>query len=353
MTKDTIIKFLNNNCTDAELDEVIRWANTESLNEESKNWEFDNWKNLPVNDTFDDDEKFSYLFDKIQSKINLSGKQNKTAESGASGLTSFTTWLTRAAAILLIPVLSFSLWFNLSPKSFPFAKETQLADQGWIEINAPDGARVKFVLPDGSSGWLNSGAKLKYPAVFSQHRKVELNGEGYFEINHQKNSDFIVSVADLDIKALGTKFNVSAYPDFAFTDVVLMDGKVEINGKAGAFNQVLQPNEKITFNRETKSLILKTVNASQFSAWKDGYLVINNETLEQAAYRIERWYNAKILIQDEVLKTYRFKATFIDEPIEEVLKLIAKTTPVKYSIEKREFDSNGILKQKKVTIKLK
>lgn len=353
MTKDTLIKFFNNNCTDAELDEVIRWANTESLNEESKNWEFDSWENLRVNDTMDDDEKFSLLFDKIQNKINLSGKQNKIAESRASGLAYFTTWLTRAAAILLIPVLSFSLWFYLSPKSSPFAKETQLADLSWIDINAPDGARVKFLLPDGTSGWLNGGAKLKYPVVFGQHRKVELKGEGYFEVNHIDNSDFIVSVADLDIKALGTKFNVSAYPDVSFTDVVLLDGKVEINGKAGVFNQVLNPNEKISFNRDTKSLIMKTVNANNYSAWKDGYLIIDNETLGQAVWRLERWYNAKIIIQDERLKTYRFKATFIDEPIEEVLKLIAKTTPVKYNIEKRDFDSSGVLKQKKITIKLK
>ncbi|MDO8952626.1 MAG: DUF4974 domain-containing protein [Draconibacterium sp.] len=353
MTKDIIQKFLNNHCTDAELDEVIRWANTEALNEESKNWEFDNWKNYQVKDNFDDDEKFSALFDKIQNKINLTGKQQKITESSASGLTSFTTWLTRAAAILLIPVLSFSLWFYLSPKSFPFAKETQSADQSWIEINAPDGARVKFVLPDGSSGWLNSGSKLKYPAAFVLHRKVELEGEGYFEVNHLDNSDFTVSVADLDIKALGTKFNVSAYPVVPFTDVVLMEGKVEIDGKAGVFNHVMLPNEKISFNREIKSLTLNTVNANNYSAWKDGCLIIDNETLGQAAWRIERWYNAKIIIQDEKLNTYRFKATFIDEPIEEVLKLIAKTTPIKYKIDKREFDSNGVLKQKKITIKLK
>ncbi len=353
MTKDIIIKFLNNNCTNAELDEVIRWAKAEALNEESKKWGFDNWNSFQVEDDLEDDEKFSVLFDKIQQKINLSSKQNKINEHSTNVLSLFTIWLTRAAAILLIPALAFSLWYYLSPKSFPFTKGIQSSAQSWIEINAPDGARVKFVLPDGSSGWLNSGAKLKYPAVFSQRRKVELKGEGYFEVNHLENSDFIVSVNDLDVKALGTKFNVSAYSDVPFTDVVLMEGKVEINGKAGSFTQVLIPNEKISFNRETKSLILSTVNANLYAAWKDGYLIIDNETLGQAACRIERWYNAKIIIQDEKLKTYRFKATFVDEPIEEVLKLIAKTTPVKYSIEKRDFDSNGVLKQKKVTIKLK
>ena len=257
-----------------------------------------------------------------------------------------------AAAIFLIPVLAFTMWYYLSYTSHEVTSDQQKAS-GWVEINVPDGARVEFFLPDSSSGWLNSGATLKYPVVFDEHRKVELTGEGYFNIKHSDQSDFIVSVADMDVKVLGTKFNVSAYPDATFTYVVLEEGKVEINGKTGVFNHTLLPNERIIFNHESKTLNLSKVNANRYSAWKNGYLIIENEHLGQVVNRLERWYNVKIVIEDEELKNYRFKATFKDEPIEEVLKLLSMTIPLKYNINKRIVDSNGVVKQKKVIMKLK
>ena len=259
----------------------------------------------------------------------------------------------QAAAILLIPALAFILWYFISVEKSGVAGSSTLIAQSWVEINAPEGSRVEFFLPDSTSGWLNSGSKLKYPSVFERHRKVQLTGEAYFEVKHREQSDFVVSVPDLDIKVLGTKFNVSAYSDDPVTDVVLAEGKVEIEGKAGVFKQILAPNEKITFYRDEKSVKMSEVDADRFLAWKDGYLIIDNEPLGQVAGRIERWYNAEIVIQDEALKNFRFKATFKDEPLEEVLRLIAITTPIRYEIEKRDIDANGVLKQKKVILKLK
>ncbi|MDP2059922.1 MAG: DUF4974 domain-containing protein, partial [Flavobacteriaceae bacterium] len=203
------------------------------------------------------------------------------------------------------------------------------------------------------SGWLNSGAKLKYPIAFSPHRKVELIGEAFFNVRHKGHSDFTVCVADMDIKVLGTRFNVSAYSNETVTEVVLKEGKVEIKGKTGIFSQTLQPGERISYNHEKKSLNMKKVDPNLYTAWTNGYLVIDNEPLAQAARKIERWYNAEISIQDEVLKNFRFKATLKEEPLEEVLRFIAMTTPITYKIVKRDFDSNGILKKKQVIIKLK
>ena len=285
-------------------------------------------------------ENLNHIFEKIHYNILLEEKK----ESKKRLLWHF---YRQAAAILLIPTLAFVLWFLLNPQP------TQNVAQSWVEINAPEGSRVEFFLPDSSSGWLNSGSKLKYLAVMGEHRKVELTGEAYLNVKHRDHSDFTVSVPDMDVKVLGTEFNVSAYPGDAYTDVVLAEGKIEISGKTGIFNYTLSPNEKISFNHDTKSLDLKKVDACRYSAWKDGYLIIENESLGQVQGRLERWYNAHIIIQDEVLKSYRFKATFKDEPLEEVLRLIALTTPIRYSIENRNVDAQGVFKQKKVIIKLK
>lgn len=303
------------------------------------------WNDL-IKGAKDNDKSLNHLFEKIQYKILLEEKKQEKKKA-------LWNFYRQAAAILLIPVTAFFLWFYLS--SFP-QKQTepiQQIAQSLIEIVAPEGARVKFLLPDSTSGWLNSGSKLKYPAVFDSQRKVELEGEAYFEVTHRNKSNFVVEVADMDIKVLGTKFNVSAYSDDSFTNVVLAEGKVEVFGKAGVFQQILLPDEKITFNRDFKSVNINNVDAKRVSAWKDGYLVVENERLGDVIPKIERWYNTDIVVADKELGSYRFKATFRDEPLEEILRLIAITTPIKYRIEKREQNNEGIMMKRKVFIEFK
>jgi len=115
MTKELLIKFLNNNCTDAELKEVIRWANTEAFNEESRSGILQDWKSYHPDDNLVDDIKFTSLFDKIQQKIKSEGFNNIRSERKFSTFSIITTWITRAAAILLIPVLGL-LFYTLSEK---------------------------------------------------------------------------------------------------------------------------------------------------------------------------------------------------------------------------------------------
>lgn len=279
------------------------------------------------------------IFEKIQYQILLEEKKKEKKRS---------VWFYyKQIAAVLIPILIFSAaWFFYSQP------EKKLV-QTWVEINVPEGARIKFSLPDSTTGWLNSGAKLKYPSEFSQHRKVELVGEAFFDVRHLENSDFTVGVNDMNIRVLGTKFNVSAYSNEAFTDVVLKEGKVEVKGTSTDFEQIIKPGEKVSFNRETSNLNVSKVDADLYAAWTNGYLVLDNEPLEQAAKKMERWYGAEITITDEKLKNFRFKATFKEEPLEEVLRYISMTTPLNYKIESRDRDDNGILKKKQIIISLK
>jgi transmembrane sensor len=324
---------------------VREYFNNPDENKESTALLKQQWNELTTG-AKENNTSLNHLFEKIQYKILLEEKKQEKKKA-------LWHFYSQAAAILLIPVTAFFLWFYLSSSPTEQTEQIQQIAQSWVEINAPEGTRVKFLLPDSTSGWLNSGSKLKYPAVFDSHRKVELEGEAYFEVAHRNKSEFVVGVADMDVKVLGTKFNVTAYSDDLFTDVVLAEGKVEIFGKTGAFKQILKPNEKITFNRDFKSVSINSVDAKRYSAWKNGYLVIENERLRDVIPRIERWYNTEIVVADKELCNYRFKATFRDEPLEEVLKLMAITTPIKYTIEKREKNSDGIIKKRKVLLELK
>ncbi len=299
---------------------------------------FDQWNGFADSATADTASLHS-VFGKIQYKILLEEKMNEKKKN-------FWHWYRQVAAIL-IPVIAISALFYF------FSTLGSGNAQSWVELSVPAGARIEFMLPDSTSGWLNSGAKLRYPSVFGAHRKVELTGEAFFKVSHREQSDFTVSVPDMDIKVLGTQFNVSAYPNEMITEVVLKEGKVNVKGKTGVFTQTLKPGGRLIYNHESKTLNMKKVDAGLYIAWADGYLVINNESLAQVAKKLERWYNVEISIQDEALKNLRFKGTFNEEPLEEVLHFIAMTTPIVYSIKRKGYDSNGVLTKRQVTIKLR
>ena len=298
---------------------------------------FIQWKEFANTLNPADTESLHAVFGKIQYRILLEEKKKEKKRN-------IWFYYRQVAAVLIPLIVIAALFYFLSGPEYRHA-------QSWVELNVPEGARIEFLLPDSTTGWLNSGAKLKYPSAFDSHRKVELTGEAFFKVKHREHSDFTVSVADMDIQVLGTQFNVAAYSNEAVTEVVLKEGQVKIKGKAGS--HTLQPGEKIVYNRKTNSLDSENVDPDLYTAWKDGYLVIDNEPLAQAARKIERWYHAEIFIQDEILKNFRFKATFSDEPLEEVLRFIAMTTPITYQIGKRDLDSNGLLKKRQVIIKLK
>uniref|UniRef100_UPI003216337F FecR family protein n=1 Tax=uncultured Draconibacterium sp. TaxID=1573823 RepID=UPI003216337F len=340
----TLINFSEGKYSYNEYLKVKDWFSHMEEPKEVKDKLFNQWEDI-VRDEGRRDKSLNHIFEKIQYNILL--EERKEVKN-----VNIWSYYRQVAAILLVPVLAFSIWYYISSKSVNFNTHQKTA-QSWVEINAPEGARVEFMLPDSSRGWLNSGSKLRYPTIFGDKRKVELAGEAWFDVKHIDEDGFVVSVSDMDVKVLGTKFNLSAYSEDDFTSVILEEGKVEVNGKTGTFNQVLSPNQKISFNRKERSLNLVEVDARHFSAWKEGYLIIDNETLGEVIGRMERWYNVEIEIQDEVLKHYRFKATFKDEPLEEILRLLTKTTPMIYKIEKRTEDANGVFRQKKVTIKLK
>jgi len=319
--------------------QVKKWMNNPNDFKNLESQFYSHWKNLTDTEQ-SESGSLHHLFEKIQYQILLEEKQNSKKRN-------LWNYYRQAAAILLIPVLLFSALFYF------FQGKQKSGIETWAEIKAPEGARVEFLLPDSSRGWLNSGSKLKYTVLFDEHRKVELTGEAFFDIRQLDHSDFTVGVADLNVKVMGTKFNISAFPGDNFTEVVLTDGKVDISGKEGTFNCTIAPGEKLDFIRDTKSWEVKKVETDSYTAWKDGYLILDNEPMGLAVSKLERWYNAEIILQDEILKKYRFKATFRDEPLEEVLRLLALTTPITYKIEKRGIDQQGVFKKKKVTIKLK
>ena len=155
------------------------------------------------------------------------------------------------------------------------------------------------------------------------------------------------------IEVLGTTFNVIANQDELTEEIVLQTGKVDVLSKSGKQLAVITPDEHFILNTKKRTFTKKTVVASQYTSWKDGKLVFRNEEdMQQVAHRLSRWYNAEVLVDDRLLDAYSFHATFIDEPLDEVLKLISITTPITFKEERRTSDKDGIYQKRKVILRI-
>ena len=262
--------------------------------------------------------------------------------------------LSKIAAVLFLPLLVISSWYLLTDGRF-FAKE---AETIYAEIHSPLAARTQFELPDGSTGWLNSGSTLKFPVKFyGAERKVELSGEGFFDVVKDSKRPFVVNTCDIAVVALGTRFNVFAYPDDETCEITLESGMVVVKkiSKSGEPMKLaeLQPDHQLIISNKTEYTGINEVETEKYTSWKEGKLVLRNDPMNEVVKRISRWYNIEIDLKDKELETYKFRATFEDETFSEVLTLLKISSPIDYVEHKRERLSDGTFTKKRITICLK
>ena len=256
-------------------------------------------------------------------------------------------YFSKIAAVLIIPVLLAGIYFYIQ------WQKKDLQEEVYAEIYCPPGTRSRFNLPDGSTGWLNSDSYLKYPVRFQGNRTVELSGEAFFNVAKNRNSPFRVHAEGLQVEALGTQFNVMAYPDWPRTEVSLEEGSVKVSKAGTNLNEILVPNQRLVFSRAGGTVAVNSGDTGYFTSWKDGYLVFRNVPLEEVAVRLSRWYNSEITILDSRLKSVPFRATFRNESLERVLSLLAISTPISYQINESITNKDGTYEKQKVTIRSK
>ena len=258
---------------------------------------------------------------------------------------------------------SYQLVFNTGNAS------TSIASKNLNELTIHPGSKSKIVLPDGSQVWVNSGSKLSYASNFDgKIREVYLNGEAYFEVTKNPQKPFIVHTSGIDIKVLGTEFNVKAFDLEPTIEATLIRGSIEVLKKddANAGSVLLKPHEKLVYQKlleknyysktsldkeivkaapaDLKSLIIiKPISLNipdsdiKETAWLKNKFVFEDETLANLAVRLERWYNIKINIQDQNLNAYRVSGSFVDETAEQALNELKLLIPFNYKIKNNEF----------------
>jgi hypothetical protein len=216
------------------------------------------------------------------------------------------------------------------------AEEEKLSnsqDKGAVAVNqivVPFGHRHNIILSDGTKVQLNSGSQMVFPAEFTgKTREVFLKGEGYFEVAKNKEKPFIVKTDFLDLKVLGTSFNVSSYPDEQMVTTVLVEGKVAVyeNKKLfGGSKQELMPGQGCFYSVESSKSLVKEVDVYDYVSWKDGIFQFKDQTLADVANRVRKFYNKNIQIETaELSATIISGKLVLTEDIEKVMENLAYT----------------------------
>lgn len=271
--------------------------------------------------------------------------------------------ITRYAAIFIIA-------FSVSGVLFYYLGKNHAAipRESFCELNVPLGSKAKFSLPDGTTVTLNAGSRLKYDNLFGiSGRVIELEGEGYFKVAKDASKPFIVKTSYLSVRALGTEFNIKAYPDDKTIETTLVEGAVEIESisdSKGAESHVLKPNQKFTYFKKDSTIVDETpivkdriddktqppekqkissiprlvtenIDIEPVISWKENRWIFEKQSLSQIAIELERKFDVQIKFESERLKTFRFTGIIINEPIEQVLEVMSITAPLIFKLKGR------------------
>lgn len=216
--------------------------------------------------------------------------------------------------------------------STPKANYTGATDQ-LNKIETPNGGQYQINLPDGSKVWLNAGSSLVFPNHFTHNeRKVQLHGEAYFEIAHDKNKPFWVVTDKQSIKVLGTKFNVNAYSDQNHTITSLVEGSVSLHPQGNNTQvRLLKPGQRASLVGH--HLTIEKYEVENDIAWKNGLFVFSNESIRAVMTKIARWYNIEINYRDNVT-TDLYNGTISKfDKVENILSMLEKTNTVRFEIQ--------------------
>ena len=351
---DIIIRVLKSEASDDDKQKLTSWLAQSQENVEIFKQSESVWNALEIVKTgkeYDSGKAFRSFKEQVSNRLKTSRR---------IGLYKKIDIFIRIAAVLVILIGIGHLFTK------PIDKSIQ-SDPSVFEIISPRGSKTQVLLPDGSKVWLNSESKIRYFNNYNQSgREVILEGEGYFEVKKNPDKPFVVTASDIRIKALGTIFNIKAYPEENTIETTLVEGRLEVeSGASGKVNKLvtLEPNQKVTFFNKNevveeqknieenqkvenappvkavmdKIISKEKVDPSLITSWKNNILYFDNENFQDLAFKLERRFGVTIHFENESLKQLRFTGKFRDTIIEQVLEALQFASPFDY-----RFDDNNI-----------
>lgn len=265
-------------------------------------------------------------------------------------------WLYAAASVVII------IGFGLLFKRYSGIDSNPSGKKSIQQVYVKPGSKTKIILPDGTVVRLNSSSRLTYNNAFNNNvREVELEGEAYFDVTKDSNRPFIVHTSNIDIKVLGTLFNVKSYEEDQTIETTLLRGSIEVYNKdnPSAPKVILKPNEKLVFmkDHDEKTELQKGIDANssrkmipdenisisnlshskpdslkEETSWLYNKLVIDGDDFTKMAQKMGRWYGVKIEILSPELEQHHFKGIFEKETVQQALDALQLTVKFRYKI---------------------
>ena len=364
-----ILAFLAGTLTLAEKKELERWLSASEYNKQYFKQINVLWKAaaLSSDETGNEVDK---AYQRVQLQI-YKQKKSKLHSKERSGNFDrrFSAEARKWAAVIILSLITGAGLYYLVQLYTPTP-----AERAKNEIVVPFGSKSRILLPDGSEVWLNAGSKLSYSMDYGKKmREVNLVGEGYFKVAHNPDKPFIVQASKVRIKALGTEFNVKAYPDENVIETILVKGSVVID-KSEVFENntrkisqsiILKPGQKARIYKEPETkttyvklpetkerlepdvkvekpaqpakenkINLQNSNTKIETSWKDERWIIKGENLDELLILLSRRFNITISLLSKNLSKYQFSGTIENETPEQVFRIMSLTIPMSYSIDK-------------------
>ncbi len=278
--------------------------------------------------------------------------ERRNTVTGKSPIRKMYEQFAKIAAILIVPLILYTVYVQFyNIQSYNTSVQT-------VSVNSQPGTITKLVLPDGTKVCLNGGSTISYPSYFTgKKRDVSLTGEAYFEVAKNKKIPMKVLAGDVSLKVYGTSFNVNAYPNEKFAKVTLVEGSVSLSSPPGKFNKgkefFIEPGQTVTFYNDSKKLKVEHKDTFLYTAWKDGLLVFRNTSFESVLKQLSRRFNVDIELVSRNLASIPMDATFRNENIGEILRLLSLGTPFKYSYGPQHKLPDGTFGKRKIYIENK
>jgi hypothetical protein len=224
--------------------------------------------------------------------------------------------------------------YQLDDTNTPTRQSNQTVIQ-YNTIQTPRGGQYEVVLPDGTRAWLNAASSLKYPVLFSgNERRVELNGEAYFEVAKDASKPFFVKTASQTIQVLGTHFNVNSYTDEQSVKTTLLEGSVKINFNNLNAGIKLSPGEQAV-NHAGNVAIIHNADVDEALAWKNGKFLFRNTDLQTIMRQLSRWYDVDVEYEGKtIIRHYKGRISR-NVPVSQVFEIL-KTSGLNFIIDGRK-----------------
>lgn len=303
-----------------------------------------------INEIFDADfnECAGADNDLIEKKwLSLQHKISPLATKANKSYKNIINWAVAASVILAV---AFSYFYFNTALVRPVQNKENI-------VSTRKGSKTKLVLPDGTQVWLNADSKLSYNEHFgTTTREISLSGEAYFEVVKDRQKPFIVHTPAMDVKVLGTVFNVKAYPSDEATETSLFEGSVEVSLRKSGKKISLKPSEKLlvsnkylnkgpektSFAAATPDITISQINTlpdnitAVETQWTQNKLAFHNQKLADVVADLSRWYGVDIVITDKKLEEKTYSGNFDGESVEEVLDALKLTGGFQYKIENKK-----------------